>query len=166
MSADLARPAPRGGATALPGPAVAGAGRLLRALPARAARMGRLPFAIVVVALLVAGLASALVLNTVIQADSKTLSERQAVVAELSHQEAALQGEVQTLRSPEHLQQEAAALGMVPNPYPAFVDLRTGKVVGKARAVEGGEVPGLLGSDAQPTLATSRDGASAGAEGR
>lgn len=126
--------------------------RILRALPRQASRMGRLPFIASMIALLALGLVGALLLNTQIQAQSVQLSHERARIATLSHQEAALSAQVDVLRSPTHLQQAAKDLGMVPNPYPGFVDLRTGKVVGTAKAVTGKEVPGLTGSGATPNL--------------
>mgnify|MGYP001762083473 FL=1 len=102
--------------------------------------------------ILAVGIVAALVLNTQIQDQSVRISQQNTRIAELSHQESALSAQVDRLRSPAHLQVAAQELGMVPNPYPVFVDLRSGKIVGKATPVVGDEVPGVTGSSRQAKL--------------
>lgn len=117
----------------------------LRALPVGRTRMSNLVFSVVISLILAFGLVAALILNTTLQSQSVELSSRKATVETLSHQEAALASQVDTRRSATHLQTSARQLGMVPDPRPAFIDLRTGKVVGTPYRVTGKELPGLAG---------------------
>ena len=126
--------------------------RILRGLPQTAARTSTLPFIVAMAVILAVGIVAALVLNTQIQDQSVRISQQNTRIAELSHQESALSAQVDRLRSPAHLQVAAQELGMVPNPYPVFVDLRSGKIVGKATPVVGYEVPGVTGSSKQAKL--------------
>ena len=109
---------------------------VLRALPQRVRQqqMGRLGFAILIVVMLAAGLAGLLVLNTTIQAQSMQ-------IAQVDH-----------LRGPQNLQEQAKKLGMRPNPYGSYIDLRTGKVIGTQTTVDGKEVPGVIGETAKPEV--------------
>ncbi|MDO4411634.1 cell division protein FtsL [Cutibacterium sp.] len=112
--------------------------------------MGRLGFAILIVVMLAVGYAGLLVLNTTIQAQSMTIAKENRNLSVLQHQEAVLAGEVAQLRGSQHLQQEAKELGMRPNPYGSFIDLRTGKVMGTQTKVDGKEVPGVIGETTKP----------------
>lgn len=125
---------------------------VLRVLPQRGQqqRMGRLGFAILIVVMLAVGYAGLLVLNTTIQAQSMTIAKENRNLSVLQHQEAVLAGEVAQLRGSQHLQQEAKELGMRPNPYGSFIDLRTGKVMGTQTKVDGKEVPGVIGETTKP----------------
>src|SRR4029453_4593332 len=46
--------------------------------------------------------------------------------------------------APQELARRASALGMRPNPYPAFLVIPSGKVIGKPTPVAGDEVPALI----------------------
>lgn len=128
-----------------PGRRLSRAGRQLRALPGIRARMSNLAFIVVISLILALGLVAALVLNTTLQSQSAQLTTRKATVESLSHKEAALTSSVDVKRSATNLQASARQLGMVPNPRPAFIDLRTGKVIGTPHKVTGKELPGLAG---------------------
>ena len=65
---------------------------------------------------------------------------------------AGLGAEVDHLRGPQNLQEEAKKLGMRPNPYGSYIDLRTGKVMGTQTRVDGKEAPGLIGETAKSEL--------------
>lgn len=118
----------------------------LRILPGAPSRMSSLAFTVVVLLVLAAGLVAALILNTTLQSQSAELTQQQASVDALSHQEAALTSSVDTRRSVTELQTSAHRLGMVPDPQPAFIDLRTGKVKGTPHKVTGRELPALAGN--------------------
>lgn len=118
----------------------------LRALPGLPTRMSNLAFTVAVSLVLAFGLVAALVLNTTLQSQSAELATRKAAVESLSHKEAALSSSVDTRRSATQLQASARKLGMVPDSRPAFIDLRTGKVIGTPHKVTGKELPGLAGN--------------------
>jgi hypothetical protein len=90
------------------------------------------------------GMSGLLMLNTTLQNqafESRTLN-RQAT--ELAYAQADLKNQLDALAAPEELARRASALGMRPNPYPAFLVLPSGKVVGKPTPVKGEEVPALI----------------------
>jgi hypothetical protein len=90
------------------------------------------------------GMAGLLMLNTTLQSQafqSRTLN-RQA--GELAYAEADLENQLDAIAAPQELARRASALGMRPNPFPAFLVLPSGKVVGKPRPVSGHEVPALI----------------------
>ena len=118
----------------------------------RQQRMGRLGFVILIVVMLAAGLAGLLVLNTTIQAQSMRIAQETRDLNVLQHQQAVLVAEVDHLHGPQTLQEQAEKLGMRPNPYGSYIDLRTGKVIGTQTKVDGKEVPGVIGKTAKPKV--------------
>jgi hypothetical protein len=109
-----------------------------------APRLARLPFLLVLIGIFGVGMAGLLMLNTTLQSqafESRTLN-RQAT--ELAYAQADLENQLDALAAPQELARQASALGMRPNPYPAFLVLPKGKVVGKPTPVEGKEVPALI----------------------
>ena len=126
------------------GRAAAGARAVLTVVPrARTASVAapRLPFAVAVVGLLVAGLIGLLVLNTVLGKDAFRLHELQVQSRELADREQSLTREVEAARSPASLAAKAGALGMVPAGPPAFLRLPDGAVLGSAEPALAPEVP-------------------------
>ena len=125
------------------GRAAAGARAVLTVVPrARAeASAPRLPFAVAVVGLLVAGLIGLLVLNTVLGKDAFRLHELQVQGRQLADREQSLTREVEALRSPSSLAAKASALGMVPAGPPAFLRLPDGAVLGSAEPALAPELP-------------------------
>jgi hypothetical protein len=89
----------------------------------------RAPFVLLVVGLMAAALVSLLLLNTVLAQDAFSLSELQRNNQQLVQSRQALQESIAREESPAVLAQKARALGMVPNPHPAFIDARTGRVI-------------------------------------
>lgn len=126
-------------------PAVRPARRgLLRPLASPPRRMARLPFLAVLIAAFGLGMAGLLMLNTTLQNqafEARTLN-RQA--NELTYVQADLEGQLDRVSSPASLAAKASELGMRGNPYPAFLRLPDGKVVGKAKPVKGDELPELV----------------------
>jgi hypothetical protein len=119
-------------------------GRWLRVVPRVPTRLARLPFVLVLIAFFGAGMAGLLMLNTTLQNQAfqfRTLN-RQATA--LAYDQAALQAQIDQLRAPPELARQASALGMRPNPRPAFLVVPGGKVVGKAKPVNGDESPDLI----------------------
>jgi hypothetical protein len=118
--------------------------RSLHAVAEPAARLARFPFLLVLIGIFGIGMAGLLMLNTTLQSqafESRTLN-RQAT--ELAYAQADLENQVDALAAPQELARRASALGMRPNPYPAFLVLPSGKVVGEPNPVGGKEVPALI----------------------
>ena len=104
--------------------------RGLRSVPALPERMARIPFITVLIAIFGVGMVGLLVVNTSLQNqafESRALN-RQA--AQLVYAEAELQSQLNQVRSPEQIATKASALGMRANPYPAFLVVPSGKVIG------------------------------------
>jgi hypothetical protein len=109
-----------------------------------AARLARFPFLLVLIGVFGLGMSGLLMLNTTLQSQafqSRTLN-RQA--GELAYTQADLENQLDALAAPQELARRASALGMRPNPFPAFLVLPRGKVVGKPTPVSGHEVPALI----------------------
>jgi hypothetical protein len=119
-------------------------GRPLRVVAQPAARLARFPFLLVLLLIFGIGMAGLLMLNTTLQSQafqSRTLN-RQAT--ELAYAQADLENQLDTLAAPQELARRASALGMRPNPFPAFLVLPSGKVVGEPTSVSGSEIPALI----------------------
>ena len=119
-------------------------GRPLRAVTQPAARMAQFPFLLVLIGIFGIGMAGLLMLNTTLQSqafESRTLNRR---ATELAYSQADLENQLDALAAPQELARRASELGMRPNPFPAFLVLPSGKVVGKPRPVGGHEVPALI----------------------
>ncbi|HEU4545495.1 MAG TPA: hypothetical protein VFR88_04305 [Microlunatus sp.] len=119
-------------------------GRGLRSVPALPERMARIPFITVLIAIFGVGMVGLLVVNTSLQNqafESRALN-RQA--AQLVYAEAELQSQLNQVRSPEQIATKASALGMRANPYPAFLVVPSGKVIGERHRITGDEMKGLI----------------------
>jgi hypothetical protein len=119
-------------------------GRPLRAVAQPAARLARFPFLLVLIGIFGLGMAGLLMLNTTLQSqafESRTLNRR---ATELAYVQADLDNQLDALAAPPELARRASELGMRPNPFPAFLVLPSGKVVGKPIPVSGDEVPALV----------------------
>jgi hypothetical protein len=62
----------------------------------------------------------------------------------LAYDQATLQNQLDQLSAPSELARQASAIGMRPNPAPAFVVIPDGKIIGKPKRVSGDEVPDLI----------------------
>ena len=116
--------------------------RPLWAVDQPAARLARFPFLLVLIGLFGMGMVG--MLNTTLQNqvfESRTLN-RQAT--ELAYTQADMENQLAALAAPQELARRASELGMRPNPFPAFLVLPSGKVVGKPIPVSGHEVPALI----------------------
>jgi hypothetical protein len=122
----------------------AGTTRPLHAVAEPARRMARFPFLLVLIGIFGIGMAGLLMLNTTLQSqafESRTLNRR---ATELAYAQADLENQLNALAAPQELARRASALGMRPNVSPAFLELPSGKVVGKPIPVQGNEVPALI----------------------
>jgi hypothetical protein len=85
---------------------------------------------LLILALLSGALVSLLLLNTVLAKDAFALTELQQSNKQLLQQRDELRNEIAYEESPAVLAQKARALGMIQPNKPAFVDGRTGQVIG------------------------------------
>jgi hypothetical protein len=92
----------------------------------------RLPFVVLVIAVLSAGLVGLLLLNTSMERGAYRVSALRAESATLSAHQQELQLQVAALGDPQEVAQQALRLGMVQNPSPAFISLATGAVIGRS----------------------------------
>ncbi|HEY9293662.1 MAG TPA: hypothetical protein VIP98_20485 [Microlunatus sp.] len=107
-------------------------------------RLGRVPFVLVLIGLFGLGMAGLLALNTTLQGQAFEAQALHQQANRLTYQQAALERQVDDLRSSDKLAARAFGLGMRPDPEPAFVKLPNGKLIGKSKTVVGNEVPGLV----------------------
>lgn len=107
-------------------------------------------FVLIIAVLIAVGLGGVLIVSTSVGAQAKDLTTLRRQAAELGYKSAALESQLQNVSSANALALRANALGMVPNPYPAFINLADGTVTGVARAVEGNEMPFLTGTRQAP----------------
>lgn len=103
---------------------------VLRRVPAQVSRPARLPFAILVVSVLAAGLIAVLFLNISIAQDSYRLQDLKQRTTMLDEHEEALRQQVAADSRPEALAQKAEEQGMVPAGSPVFIEVPSGKVRG------------------------------------
>jgi hypothetical protein len=113
------------------------------ATPART-RSPRMPFILLLVGLLGGALVSLLVISTTLAQGAFRITNLQEQNANLARQEQTLTNEVAQAGNPAVIARQAQQLGMRPNPYLGFIDLKTGKIVtGKpSRAEAAINVPG------------------------
>jgi hypothetical protein len=99
----------------------------------------RTPFAVLVLAMLVAGVVGLLMFNTHMQQSSFTATALQARVTTLTAKEQSLNMELDQLRDPQRLAKAAKQLRMVAPSTPAFLDLSTGRILGTPTAATSGD---------------------------
>jgi outer membrane murein-binding lipoprotein Lpp len=92
------------------------------------ARAPRVPFVILVGAVLLAGTVGLLLFNTSMQQAAFTGAELQSRVDLLDAKEQTLARQAEELRDPQRLAEQATAMGMVPASSPAVIDLREGRI--------------------------------------
>ena len=105
--------------------------------PIRVRKASRGMFVIVLASTLGVGLFGMLLINTTLAQGAFTLSEMRSTQAELSRTEATLIESVAALAAPTSLEEKARSLGMVPSSTPAFIQIPSGKVLGKPRPAPG-----------------------------
>ncbi len=131
--------------------------------PLRPERASRGVFAVVVTAVLAIGMLSILLINTSLAQGAFTINELKSEQSTLLQQEEALTEAVAAIAAPESLETQARAMGMVPSENPVFLDVTTGKVLGKPKAAPGtrSTMPRLL----TPADATAAEGVDSGLAG-
>ncbi|MER5870576.1 hypothetical protein [Streptomyces sp. NPDC002044] len=100
-----------------------------------AGQAARMPFVLLVVALLGGGLISLLLLNSALNEGSFQLSKLKKETTVLTDEEQALQRDVDARSAPDALQRRAQELGLVPGGSPVFIS-PDGKVAGAAAPAE------------------------------
>lgn len=114
--------------------------------PIRVRKASRGMFVIVLASILGVGLCGMLLLNTTMAQGAFTLSELRSTQDELSRTEATLIESVAALAAPTVLEEKARNLGMVPSSTPAFIQIPSGKILGKPKPAPG--VPVATPADA------------------
>ncbi|HET9172172.1 MAG TPA: hypothetical protein VFN97_22280 [Actinospica sp.] len=109
-----------------------GAGPRLAVIEGFAGRRSAIPFALLVLGVLGAGLVVLLMLNTAMDDNSVQIQQAQQKQAALTDSEQQLAQTLAGLGAPSSLASQAAAQGLVPNPQPAFLNPTTGAVLGSA----------------------------------
>lgn len=116
----------------------------LRSIVSPPRRIAPVPFGVMMVALLVAGMVGLLLLNTQLQNQAFEVRDAQRTASELGYRVSDLEAQVTRAAAPATLGRRASEMGMVPNPHAVFIDLESGRVVGEPRKVTGQEVPSLV----------------------
>ena len=88
-----------------------------------------MPFILLLVGLLGGALVCLLVISTTLAQGAFRITNLQEQNANLARQEQILTNEVAQAGNPAVIAAEAKQLGMRPNPYLGFIDLKTGKIV-------------------------------------
>ena len=109
----------------------------LTVVPRQRPTAPRTPFVILVAVVLLGGVVLLLMFNTSMQQASfkATRLEQEATLLHAKKQQ--LQQEIDNLRDPQRVSEEAARLGMVPMVTPAFLRLSDGTVLGVPQAATG-----------------------------
>lgn len=117
----------------------------LRVVRGKAPTVSNRAFVVMIAILVVLGLAGIMIVTTQVGAQSKELASLRREATELGYTAASLTSELQQVSSANALALRASQLGMVPNPYPAFIHLSDGSVTGVPTKVTGNELPYLRG---------------------
>ena len=111
----------------------------LTVVPRARSHAPRFPFVTLVTLLLLGGVVGLLLFNTSMQQASFATTTLEQQAASLSSREQTLKMELETLRDPQRVALRAQRLGMVRADTPAFLDLRSGKVLGAPTAATAGD---------------------------
>lgn len=127
----------------------------LTVVPRLVRRTRHVPFVVLVVAVLAAGLVGLLLLNTSMERGAFQVTSMRDQTAALSVRQQALELQVAALQRPQNVAERAVALGMVQDPSPAFLKLSTGSVLGhSAPGVKGDGVVGISAGHASTAGST------------
>lgn len=122
----------------------------LSLVQAPAASVSAFGFVAIIAVLIAVGLGGVLIVSTSVGAQARELTDLRREASQLGYRAAALESQLQGVSSANALALRANELGMVPNPYPAFINLSDGTVTGVPKAVGGNEMPFLTGSRQAP----------------
>jgi cell division protein FtsB len=104
----------------------------LTVVPRRRVRAARVPFVTLVSLVLLGGVIGLLLFNTSMQQASFAATSLESQASTLSAREQTLRMELDVLRNPQHVAEQARRMGMVTAGSPAFLSLADGKVLGDA----------------------------------
>ena len=114
----------------------------LTVVPRMRTRAPRVPFVTLVSLVLVGGIVGLLLFNTSMQQASFAASSLENEAETLAAREQTLRMELDELRDPQRVAEEAQEMGMVIPPAPVFLDLETGKTSGvRTPATREGAIP-------------------------
>ena len=102
----------------------------LSVVPRRRVRAARVPFVTLVALILLGGVVGLLLFNTSMQQASFAATALQDQATSLTAREQTLRMELDVLRDPQRVAEQARRMGMVIGGVPASLDLRTGHVLG------------------------------------
>jgi hypothetical protein len=106
----------------------------LTVVPRTRTRAARVPFVTLVTLILLGGVVGLLLFNTSMQQASFATTNLEQQATALSSREQTLKMELDALRDPQRVALRAQRLGMVPSDTPAFLDLRSGRILGAPAA--------------------------------
>lgn len=115
----------------------------LELVPPVRSTVSSMGFALIVVVLVALGMGLVMVVTTSVAAQSKELSELRTEATQLDYRASSLATELQKTSSSALLAMRASELGMVRNPYPAFIRLSDKAIIGEPRAVSTQEASAL-----------------------
>ena len=104
----------------------------LTVVPRRRTRAARVPFVTLVSLMLLGGVIGLLLFNTSMQQASFAATSLEGQASSLSAREQTLRMELDVLRNPQHVAEQARKMGMVTAGSPAFLRLSDGKILGQA----------------------------------
>ena len=104
----------------------------LTVVPRRRVRAARVPFVTLVSLVLLGGVIGLLLFNTSMQQASFAATSLESQASTLSAREQTLRMELDVLRDPQNVAEQARKMGMVTAGSPAFLRLSDGKIVGEA----------------------------------
>ncbi len=105
----------------------------LTVVPRRRTRAARMPFVVLVSLVLLGGVVGLLLFNTSMQQASFAATALEQQASTLTAREQTLAMELEVLRDPQRVAEQAQEMGMVPAAAPAFLRVSDGKVLGEPR---------------------------------
>jgi len=102
----------------------------LTVVPRRRTKAARMPFVMLVSLVLLGGVVGLLLFNTSMQQASFAATSLERQAGTLTARQQTLERELDVLRNPQHIAEQAQGMGMSVPPAPLFLDLRNGKVLG------------------------------------
>ena len=103
----------------------------LRVVPRRRTRASKVPFVVLVTLLMLGGVVGLLLFNTSMQQAAFATTALEDQARTLAARQQTLEMELDELRNPQRVAQQAQQMGMVPSHRPAYLELPSGKVLGE-----------------------------------